>query len=105
MFEDFSKRNKAIVAALELATEGGWSSVTFPAIAERSGVSLADLRRDFTCKTDILRAFQAEIDADVLTKSKVATPEQSPRDRVGFAPGSRPWTWQARRHRPQPERP
>ena len=48
----------------------------------RSGVSLADLRREFTCKTDILRAFQAEIDAEVLAKSKPATPEQSPRDRV-----------------------
>ena len=48
----------------------------------RSSVSLADLRREFTCKTDILRAFQAEIDAEVLAKSKPATPEQSPRDRV-----------------------
>ena len=82
MFDDFSKRNKAIVAALDLAAEGGWQAVTFPAIAERSGVSLADLRRDFTCKTDILRAFQAEIDAEVLAKSKAATPEQGPRDRV-----------------------
>jgi ubiquinone biosynthesis protein COQ9 len=82
MFEEHNKRNKAIVAALELAAEGGWKAVTFPAIAMRSGVSLADLRREFTCKTDILRAFQAEIDAEVLAKSKPATPEQSPRDRV-----------------------
>src|SRR6478672_9696487 len=82
MFEEYNKRNKAIVAALELAAEGGWKAVTFPAIAMRSSVSLADLRREFTCKTDILRAFQAEIDAEVLAKSKPATPEQSPRDRV-----------------------
>jgi ubiquinone biosynthesis protein COQ9 len=82
MFEDFSKRNKAIQAALELATEGGWRSVTFTAIAERTGLGLADLRRDFTCKADILKAFQAEIDAEVLAKTKAATPEQSPRDRV-----------------------
>ena len=82
MFEEYSKRNKAIVAALDLAAEGGWKAVTFPAIADVSDVSLADLRRDFTCKTDILRAFQAEIDAEVLAKSKPATPEHSPRDRV-----------------------
>src|SRR6478736_908232 len=82
MFEEYTKRNKAIVAALELAAEGGWKAVTFSAIAMRSSVSLADLRREFTCKTDILRAFQAEIDAEVLAKSKPATPEQSPRDRV-----------------------
>jgi ubiquinone biosynthesis protein COQ9 len=82
MFEDYSKRNKAIVAALDLAAEGGWKSVTFPAIAERSGVSLSDLRRDFTCKTDILSAFQEEVDAEVLAKSKAAPPEQEARDRL-----------------------
>ena len=36
MFEEFSKRNKAVRAALELAAEGGWSAVTFAAIAERT---------------------------------------------------------------------
>ena len=55
MFEEFSKRNRAIQAALELAAEGGWRSVTFTAIAERTGLSLADLRREFTCKADILK--------------------------------------------------
>lgn len=82
MFEEFSKRNRATRAALELAAEGGWKAVTFTAIAERTGLSLADLRRDFTCKADILRVFQAEIDAEVLAKAKAATAEQSPRDRV-----------------------
>ena len=82
MFEEFSKRNRAIQAALELAAEGGWRSVTFTAIAELTGLSLADLRREFTCKADILKAFQAEIDAEVLAKTKAATPGQSPRDGV-----------------------
>ena len=72
MFEEFSKRNKAVRAALELAAEGGWSAVTFAAIADRTGLSLADLRRDFTCKTDLLRAFQSEVDAEVLAKAKPA---------------------------------
>ena len=83
MFEDFSKRNKAVRAALELAAEGGWKSVTFAAIAERTGLSLADLRREFTCKTDLLKAFQSEVDAEVLAKAKPAgASEQGPRDRV-----------------------
>ena len=81
MFEEYSKRNRAIQAALELAAEGGWKAVTFPAIAERTGLSLADLRREFMCRTDILRAFHAEIDGEVLAKAKTATAEQSPRDR------------------------
>lgn len=82
MFEEFSNRNRAVRAALELASERGWSEVTFTAIAERTGLSLADLRRDFTCKTDILRRFQSEVDAEVLRKLGPAGPEQSPRDRL-----------------------
>jgi len=80
MFNESSKRNKAIQAALELAAERGWRNVTFTAIA--AGISLADLRREFTCKSDILKAFQAEVDAEVLAKTKPATPEQTPRDRL-----------------------
>lgn len=82
MFNDFSKRNKAVRAAFDLAAERGWRNVTFTAVAERSGISLADLRREFTCKSDILRAFQAEVDAEVLAKTKPATPEQTPGDRL-----------------------
>jgi ubiquinone biosynthesis protein COQ9 len=85
MFDDFSKRNRAMQAALDLAVEQGWRNVTFTAIAERTGLGLADLRREFTCKSDILKAFQAEVDAEVLAKTKPATPkqtEQTPRDRL-----------------------
>ncbi len=66
MLDDFSNRNRAIRAAFELAAERGWDQVTFTEIAERTGLGLADLRRDFTCKTDLLKGFQAEVDAEVL---------------------------------------
>lgn len=82
MLDDPNTRNRAIRAALDLAAERGWRKVTFIEIAERTGLSLAELRREFTCRTDILKAFQAEIDAEVLTKIKPATPEQAPRDRL-----------------------
>ena len=82
MLEEFSNRNRAIRAALELAAESGWSKLTFQAIAERTALSLADLRREFTGKTDILRAFQTEVDAAVLRKIGPAAPEQSARDRL-----------------------
>ncbi len=45
-------------------------------------MSLADLRREFTCKSDVLKAFQAEVDARSLAKRSPATPEQTPRDRL-----------------------
>jgi len=82
MLDDFSNRSRAVRAALELAAERGWDGVTFIEVAERTGLSLADLRCDFTYKTDLLKAFQGEVDAEVLTKIKPATEEQSPRDRL-----------------------
>lgn len=82
MLDDFSNRNRTIRAALDLAAERGWGNVSFAGIAQHTGLSLADLRRDFTGKTDILKGFQSEIDAEVLAKIKPATLEQTPRDRL-----------------------
>lgn len=82
MFDDFSKRNKAVRAAFEIAAEQGWRAVTFPAIAERAHLSLGDLRAEFTCKSDVLKAFQAEADADVLAKAKAGEADEAPRERL-----------------------
>jgi ubiquinone biosynthesis protein COQ9 len=82
MFEDFSKRNKAVRAALELAKTHHWGDVTLADIARHAGLDLADLRREFSCKSGILRAFQAEVDAEVLAKAKPAATEGNVRDRV-----------------------
>jgi len=82
MFEEFSKRNKAVRAALDLAQQRDWGDVTLADIAQHAGLDLADLRREFACKSDILRAFQAEVDAEVLSKVKPAGAETSVRDRV-----------------------
>ena len=82
MFDDFSKRSKAIRAALDLAEQRGWRHVTLLDIAQAAGISLSDLRREFTSKNDIIRAFQQEVDAEVLAKAKTAAEAQSPRDRL-----------------------
>ena len=82
MFDDFSKRSKAVRAALDLAEKRGWGDTSLADIAQQAGLSLADLRREFTCKSDILRAFQREVDAEVLAKAKAAGEAQSPRDRL-----------------------
>ena len=82
MFDDFSKRSKAVRAALDLAKDKGWGETGLSDIAGAANVGLADLRREFTCKSDILRAFQAEVDAEVLAKARVAGEAQSPRDRL-----------------------
>jgi AcrR family transcriptional regulator len=82
MFDDFSKRAKAVRAALKLAAERGWGEITLADIAQEAGLSLAELRREFSCKSDIISAFQKEVDAEVLAKAKAAGPQQSPRDRL-----------------------
>ena len=82
MFDDFSKRSKAVRAALDLAEERGWGDISLADIAQAAGLSLADLRREFACKTDIIRAFQSEVDAEVLARARAAGEAQSPRDRL-----------------------
>ena len=82
MFDDSSKRSKAARAAFDLAEKRGWRHVTLLDIAQAAGVSLSDLRREFTSKNDIIRAFQQEIDAEVLAKTKAAPETQSPRERL-----------------------
>jgi ubiquinone biosynthesis protein COQ9 len=82
MFEDFSNRSKAVRATMELAAARKWSDVTLSEIATRAGLELADLRREFVCKSDILRAFQSEVDAQVLSKVKPSGENDTVRDRV-----------------------
>ncbi len=82
MFDDFSKRSKAVKAALDLAKERRWGDISLADIARAANLSLADLRREFSCKSDILRAFQAELDAEVLSRAKPAGEAQTPRDRL-----------------------
>jgi ubiquinone biosynthesis protein COQ9 len=83
MFDDFSKRAKAVRAALALAQQKGWGDISLADIAQAAGLSLADLRREFSCKNDILRAFQAEVDGEVLAKAKApASAGQTRRDRL-----------------------
>ena len=82
MFDDFSKRSKAVRAALDLAEKKGWRDTSLADIAQEAGLSLSDLRAEFTSKSDILRAFQAKVDEEVLAKAKAAPGEQSPRDRL-----------------------
>jgi ubiquinone biosynthesis protein COQ9 len=82
MFDDFSKRSKAIRAALDLARERSWGEITLHDIARAANLDLADLRREFSCKSDIIRAFQREVDAEVLAKLRAPAEGQSARDRL-----------------------
>ncbi len=80
MFDKFSKRSKAVRAAFDRAQERDWGEITLADIAQKAGLDLGDLRAEFSCKNDILRAFQIEVDKEVLAKTKRA--DGSVRDRL-----------------------
>jgi AcrR family transcriptional regulator len=80
MFDEFSKRSKAVRAALDLAQQRDWGDITLADIAQKAGLDLGDLRAEFSCKSGILRAFQIEVDKEVLAKTKQAN--GSVRDRL-----------------------
>ncbi len=82
MFDDFSQRSKAVRTAFDLAKERSWGDIRLTDIAQAANLDLSDLRREFSCKSDIIRAFQKEVDAEVLSRARPAGEAQSPRDRL-----------------------
>lgn len=60
-------RQAIIESALTLAASRGWSRVGLGDIAEAAGVSLAELRAEFSSKAAIVAAYFANIDREVLS--------------------------------------
>jgi AcrR family transcriptional regulator len=65
---------KLVDAAMALAAEDGWHALDLAAIAEKAGVTLAVARGAIADKTDILKHFMAQIDAQVLETASVFNP-------------------------------
>jgi AcrR family transcriptional regulator len=59
-------RDRIIAAAMRLAAAQGWRNLSLAAIASEAGVKLADLRREFSSKSEILAAFTRAVDGEVL---------------------------------------
>jgi AcrR family transcriptional regulator len=74
-------RNRIIDAALDLAAETGWSRLSLAGIADRAGISLADLHAEFATKPAILDAFLQRVDQRVLDAGAVDA-QGSARDRL-----------------------
>lgn len=74
--------DRLIDAALRLATERGWRSVTLAEIAEAAGASLAETYRVMPSRSAVIDAFARRIDAVVLSTDAVEEDSVRPRDRV-----------------------
>jgi hypothetical protein len=81
MTDQDTTRDSIVSAAMRLAGERRWRDITLIEIAEAAGLTLADLKRHrVDGKTDVLRAFTAAIDGEVLRKAARPQPGQGPRD-------------------------
>jgi ubiquinone biosynthesis protein COQ9 len=82
MLDQTTMRGKIVEAAMRLAAERGWSALTLDEIAGAAGCNLAEFRREFQGKAQILTAFTRAIDDAVLAKIGRAEPGAAPRDRL-----------------------
>jgi len=75
-------KDRIVEALMALAAERSWDEVTLPAIAERAGVSLSDLRAHFGGRLAILAEYIREIDERVLKGIDPELAEEAPRERL-----------------------
>jgi AcrR family transcriptional regulator len=75
-------REKIIEAFMALLAERPFEKIGFADIAERTGMSLADLRGEFASPLAILAAHVKELDRQVLAGSDPDMDEESPRERL-----------------------
>ncbi len=78
-----SPKTAIVDAALKLAADTGWTKLKLSAIAGEAGVSLSDIAEHFSSKADILGAFMARTDAQLLERLEEDGIEaELPRDKL-----------------------
>ncbi len=73
---------RIIEATMALAAERPYTDIALSDIAERAGLSLAELRRHVCCRDDILRLLSRHIDEQVLESLRQDPLEGEPIDRL-----------------------
>lgn len=74
--------DRIIDAAMALAAERGWNRVELRDIAAETGLTLADIRKDFSCRESILAGFVARIDREVLKAPDTDVVGETDHDRL-----------------------
>jgi ubiquinone biosynthesis protein COQ9 len=82
MLDFASTRGKIVDAALRLAATSGWSGLSLGQIAQGAAIGLADFRKEFSSKADILAAYTRMVDDAVLAKLSGPDAAPSSRDRL-----------------------
>jgi ubiquinone biosynthesis protein COQ9 len=82
MIDPLTTKGRIVAALLRLAAERPWKDVSMLDIAQASGMSLGDLRKEFQRKSEMLSSFGHMVDAEVLRKAPSRPSAQGPRDAV-----------------------
>ncbi|MEL6287617.1 MAG: TetR/AcrR family transcriptional regulator [Pseudomonadota bacterium] len=83
MFENDNPKHRLIEALMGRAAEDPWREISLQDIASAAGMSLADARSHFSSRTDIMKAFVALVDAEVLARAaEEGDPDDPARDRL-----------------------
>jgi AcrR family transcriptional regulator len=74
--------DKIIEALLALATERRFEEVTLPAVAERAGITLAELRKSYDSRLSVFADYVRQVDERVLAGIDPALAGEPPRERL-----------------------
>lgn len=77
-----SVRQRAIAAALGLASKQEWSSVALRDIAQSADLTLAELYGELPSKQAVLAALSRDVDTKLLAEIGEAEADETPRDRL-----------------------
>lgn len=80
MIDTTTPKGRIFAAAFALAAERPWNDVSLADIAEKSEISLVDLKASFDGKTAMLTEFSSLVDDEMLRRAPRRTPDQSTRD-------------------------
>jgi AcrR family transcriptional regulator len=78
----FSTRDRAVTAMMELLAEESFERIGLSDIARRAGLSLAQLRQNFSSTLSILAAHMKDTDQKVLAGGDADMAEESPREKL-----------------------
>ncbi len=80
MLDPTTPEGRIVLAAIRIAGERPWKDTALIDVAEAAGLSLADVRKHFSTKGEIVARFMRSIDDEVLSRAARRPEGQSPRD-------------------------
>ena len=82
MIDTLTPKGRIVAALLRLAAERKWSDVSMSDIADAAGMTLLEVRKEFTRKSEMLSSFGYMVDEEVLRRAPRRPAAQAQRDAI-----------------------